>query len=272
MVENEISSAKNFPDMVDPDIGETTETSWSPPAEMTYEKWERVGFPPQTVHRSMRWWLGAWLNSGETKYGETYTQAIIATDTALETLKKYKSTAERISAQDRIADLSWTHHFYVAYLPKEEHHTLLRIAYHMELTSRQFRAVVELPPDERSQLIELFEQFDAPGEYAHTLAALRTLEEHGSIYLPEDVDDYEEEEEEEPEKSTDSVEHEVMIDGDEYRYKTDSGSSVVDFWSGKGVPIVHADAQTAEWKGIRVVAVLDEDGQPLLLWDMVGVE
>ena len=271
MVENQILPQEDFSSELDPNIGETTETSWSPPAEMTYEKWSRVGFTLQTVHRSMRWWLGDWLNSGEAAYGETYAQAIIVTDTALETLKKYKSTASRIKAHDRIADLSWTHHFYVAYLPQEEHGALLKIAFHHNMTSRAFRTVVELPPEERAQLIDLFENFDN-SQHNSTRDALRTIEEHGSIYLPKDADDYEEEEEEEPEESTEPAEHEVVVDGDEYKYKTDAGTGVLDFWSDKGVPIVHASEQTAEWDGIRVVAILDEDGDPLLLWDMIGVQ
>jgi len=272
MNEMEISTQKKFQPQIDPNIGETTEISWTPPADLTEEQWTNIGFTLQTVYKSMRWWLGDWLNHGDARYGETYAQAIIVTDSALETLKKYKSVAQRVKAEDRISELSWTHHFYVAYLPREEHGALLRIAHDLDLTSRVFRLVVELPPDEREQLIDLFEQFDSPGEYAHTLAAIRTLEASGSIYLPDEGEEEEEPEESTEPKSTDSVEHEIVLGDDILHYQTDAGENVFNFWENVGVPVVHADLQSTEWKGIRVVAILDEDGDPLLLWDMVGVE
>ena len=272
MVENQILPQEKFPPTVDDEIGETTEISWTPPEGMSYESWSTVGCTLQTVYRSMRWWLGDWLNHGDAAYGEMYTQAILVTDSALETLKKYKAIAERVRKEDRLPGLSWTHHFCVAYLPQQEHKELLQLAFFLGLTSRDFQQVCKLPDDERKQLVDIFIDIDAPDEhYALTRAALETVREFGTIYTPdEEVDD--ENMTQNDTSVTSDGDHEVVVDDKEYKYNTDAGTDVLDFWSGKGVPVLFGDDRTMEWKGIRVMAVADEDGDPLLLWDMVGVE
>jgi hypothetical protein len=269
MTQMEISTGKKISTVGEDGIGETTEISWSPPDDMTYETWSTIGCTLQTVHRSMRWWIGDWLNAGETKYGETYTQALIVTDSSLETIKKYKAIAERVRKEDRIADLSYTHHFCVAYLPQQEHHDLLQLAHLLALTSRTFQQVCKLPEDERGFLMDIFMNFDDEKGYPQTLAAINTMMEHGTIYLPD-------EEEEDMTQNDSSVisndEHEIVVDGKEMKYQTDAGADVLDFWSGKGVPVLFANEKAMEWKGIRVMAVEGENGEPLLLWDMIGVE
>jgi len=272
MVDNQISPQKKFSTDLDPDIGETTEVSWVPPKNLTYEKWEQIGATLQTVNRSVKFWLGDWLNAGEAKYGESYTQAIIMTDSALETLKKYKAIAQRISVEDRIADLSWTHHFTVAYLPQDEHKPLLQLADFHGLTSRQFRQVIELPDEERAHLIDLWVNFDDQFEHTQTLMALRTMEKFGTIYLPDEEEDEDNDDGTDQDgESEETEDHQVILDGDEYKYETNAGDKVYEFWENIGMPLVHTDQKQAEWKGIRVVAILDEDGDPLLLWDMVSV-
>jgi hypothetical protein len=268
MVENEISTQKKFSTDIDPNIGETTEVSWTAPEGMDYDAWSTMGCTLQTVHRSMRWWLGDWLNHGDAAYGEMYTQAILATDSAVETLKKYKAIAQRIRKEDRMADLSWTHHFVVAYLPQDEHGPLLSIAEFHGLTSREFRTVCELPDDERAHLIDLWLNFDGP-DHQQTLTTLRTLEKFGTIYLPEEEED--EDNIDGPDSDGETTEHDIVIDGEEIKYNQNSGDRVFDFWK-KRFPLRFADDVSAEWEGIRVVAVMDEDGDPLLLWDMVSVE
>ena len=270
----EISTGKKISPPVEDGIGETTEVSWTAPEDLDYESWSTIGCTLQTVNRSMRWWLGDWMNHGDMAYGETYTQALQATDSSLETLKKYKAIAERVRKDDRIADLSYTHHFCVAYLPQEEHHNLLQLAYALGLTSRDFQQVCKLPEDERKQLVTLFTEFDDwPDEHEHTLNALKSMREFGTIYLPDEEEH--EDNADGPDKdgeSEGSMEHEVVVDDKEYRYNTDAGADVLDFWSDKGVPVLFGNEKVTEWKGIRVMAVADEDGNPLLLWDMIGVE
>lgn len=273
MVENQILPQEKFPPTVDEEIGETTEISWTAPEGLEYDKWTNIGCTLQTVNRSMRWWLGDWLNHGEATYGETYAQAILVTDSALETLKKYKAIAERVRKEDRLPGLSWTHHFCVAYLPQQEHHELLQLAFFVGLPSRDFQQVCKLPDDERKQLVDIFMNIDEPDEhYALTRAALETVREFGTIYLPEEDDEDNADGQDQDGESEGSVEHEVVVDDKEYRYNTDAGADVLDFWSDKGVPVLFGNEKVTEWKGIRVMAVADEDGNPLLLWDMIGVE
>lgn len=249
---------------------QTTKVSWTPPDGMNYDQWDQIGYTLQTVNRSLQWWLGDWLRTGESMYGEMYTQAIIVTDSALETLKKYKAVAERVRKEDRVEDLSWTHHFYMAYIPQEYHNSLLRIAEYHSLSSRELKAVAELPDDERKHLCDLWENFDGP-EHGQTLMALRTWREYGSIYLPDGDEDENEDKADENQMS--SAEHEVVVDGSHLTYDIDSSADAVyDYWKARGNPIVFCDEKSVEWEGMRLVSIIGEDGNPILLWDMVSVQ
>lgn len=268
MVENQISAKKISDENFAVDVAsQTTKVSWTPPENMTYDEWNQIGYTLQTVYRSMRWWLGDWLRSGEAKYGETYAQAIMMTDSSVETLKKYKAIAERIDPEDRIADLSWTHHFHVAYIPKIYHGPFLQMAYFHDLTSRQMRAIAELPDGEREHLRDLWLNFDGP-DHGQTLMALRTFEKYGTIYLPEE----EEEKDDTPQASTESTEHKVVLDGSTLTYDVEaSADAIYDYWTEKGNPIVFCNDNSVEWDGMRLVAINDENGRAMLLWDMVSV-
>lgn len=95
-------------------IGQTSEIAWVAPANMTYEQWAQIGSTFQQIESSLPWWLGDWLNAGEVRYGETYTQAIELTGSKIEALKQYKWVAGRIPLHMRRQALSWTHHRLVA--------------------------------------------------------------------------------------------------------------------------------------------------------------
>ena len=60
------------------------------------------------------WWLGDWLNFGESRYGETYSQALDATGYEYATLRQAKWAASRYEMSMRIDNLSWTHHVIAA--------------------------------------------------------------------------------------------------------------------------------------------------------------
>jgi hypothetical protein len=267
VTENQISPQKNSEADLAENIGFTDETSWTPPENMCYEEWQRIGNTLQQLDRSIAFWTGDWLNAGESKYGEKYAQAITVTGNALETLKKRAAVAKRIPAEIRIATLTFTHHFYAAYIPESEREPLLQMADFFGMTSRQFREAVSLPDDERAHLVDLWVNFDGP-DHPQTLMALRTLEQFGTIYLPEEED---EDNTDGPDQDGEVVEHQVILDGDEYKYETSAGDQIYDFWKKTGVPLVFTDQKQAEWNGIRVVAILNEDGNPMLLWDMVSV-
>src|SRR5690349_21279091 len=103
------------PELYATDIGEVDEISWNAPATMTFEEWQAMGRTLYQIGVSHIWWMGDWLNLGERRFGEMYSQALDLTGLAYETLNKYKQVSARVPKDIRQADLSWSHHFAVAY-------------------------------------------------------------------------------------------------------------------------------------------------------------
>lgn len=100
--------------------GVVTETGLELPPDLTYDEWESVGRTLQRIERSVMWWVGDWLRYGERKYGETYSQALEATDYAYQTLANAAWVSGRIEPSLRRENLSWHHHKEVAALEPDE--------------------------------------------------------------------------------------------------------------------------------------------------------
>jgi len=117
--------------------GEISATSWTAPSNLSFEQWQEVGRKFQQVSGSVRWWVGDWLNEGERRYGETYTQAIEVTGNKLQYLKDCKWVAAAVEKSYRKDVLSWTHHKHVAKLDSVAQVTLLSFAAEHELSSSE---------------------------------------------------------------------------------------------------------------------------------------
>ncbi|MBK8467769.1 MAG: hypothetical protein IPL32_18310 [Chloracidobacterium sp.] len=126
-----------------PEMGEMTPNDWTPPAHMTYDQWEAIGRDFQLMQASGKWWLGAWLNEGEKRFGETYTQAIELTGHGLENLKKAAWVERNVKKEDRVEGLSWTHHHDVAHLPAHVQRALLAEALRLDLSTRELKIEVK---------------------------------------------------------------------------------------------------------------------------------
>lgn len=111
--------------------------------ELSYEEWVEAGDELQFMYSSIYWWLGAWLNEGERRYGEKYVQGINLTGNALENLKKFKYVEDRVKESTRHPSLSWTHHYYVCHLTEEEQVEWLHHAEKNELSSREFKKALD---------------------------------------------------------------------------------------------------------------------------------
>jgi phage N-6-adenine-methyltransferase len=133
LVKNELTI---FAAELDFDAGRFTPTGWEPPISLTFEQWATVGQRLQQAESAMNFLIGDWLNEGERRYGETYTQAIEVTGHKVEKLRdcKWVSSAVKISLRKEI--LTWTHHSYVAGLPFDAQRTLLDFAAERQLSSR----------------------------------------------------------------------------------------------------------------------------------------
>jgi hypothetical protein len=104
---------------VNPLGGTLSHTGWTPKRDLSYEEWAQVGEQLQTIHRSIQWWVGDWLNYGERAFGETYTQAIEVTGLALATLQNIKWVAANVAPSVRREGVDWTTHGLLA--PLEPH-------------------------------------------------------------------------------------------------------------------------------------------------------
>jgi hypothetical protein len=97
--------------------GSIDAVSWKAPQGMDFVRWAEIGQKFQLMSGSLNWWIGDWLNEGERRYGETYTQAIELTGHKLEYLQQCKWISSAVKTCTRVQVLSWTHHRYVAHLP-----------------------------------------------------------------------------------------------------------------------------------------------------------
>lgn len=121
----------------------TTRTGWTAPANMTFDEWCETGKQLMTMNESINWWLGDWLNEGEARYGETYTQALEVTGHKQDHLIKCKQVAKGVKKWMRIQDLSWTHHRHVADLDEVAQREFLALAHKHDMPSRELLTAVK---------------------------------------------------------------------------------------------------------------------------------
>lgn len=253
-------------------VGETTEVSWTAPADLTLEQYRQIGRTFQQIKRSLAWWLGDWMNEGERRFEDAYLQAIEDSGKALETLIKWKAVADRLPRHIRVAELSWTHHFYVAYVEIEQRAPLLNLALNAGLSSRELKEVTKLPLNLRDDVMSAAEE----GMEHDELMALVNRLKLGAIGKPTrpllDDDDEDEEKEEKEEEIPFSD-----LDGDEDDDSTmeveDSGreglscEDLFDYWENSGVPLTFCGQSEAIWQGLAVRAAMDGEGRMILVWE-----
>jgi hypothetical protein len=85
----------------------------------TYDEWENIGHFLKTANQAVQWWIGDWLNFGEKKWGDTYTQALDATDYQQTSLRNMKWVSNIFDVSRRRDNLTWSHHMEVASLPQD---------------------------------------------------------------------------------------------------------------------------------------------------------
>jgi len=110
--------------------------SWQPPANMTYDQWTDVGERFRYIDSAKNWWLGDWINEGENRWGDKYTQAIEVTGNTLQNLMNYSYTSRNVHFSVRTEKLSWTHHWHVAKFDEDTQRSLLSYAIDHNLSSR----------------------------------------------------------------------------------------------------------------------------------------
>lgn len=89
------------------------------PNDLTLDEWTKLGETLQMMERAVMWWIGDWLAYGEGRgdWGETYSQALDATDYDYGTLRNASWVSESVELSRRRDNLSWSHHYEVASMP-----------------------------------------------------------------------------------------------------------------------------------------------------------
>lgn len=107
--------------------------------EPTFEEWLACGEFIKHADKSVHFWIGDWLNYGETKWGEMYEEAIKQTGFDYQTLMDDKYIASRVKFSLRNENLSFTHHRVVAPYNPDEQAILLERAEALGLSAKEFR-------------------------------------------------------------------------------------------------------------------------------------
>jgi DNA modification methylase len=110
--------------------------------DITFDEWQSIGEKLSQVESGIHWWIGDWLNYGEQRWGEMYTQAMDITEFDYQTLKKDKWVSDKIELVRRRTLLSWSHHCEVASLPPQDQDHLLQRAEDESLSVHKLRKEV----------------------------------------------------------------------------------------------------------------------------------
>ena len=236
------------------DVGETTEVSWKPPTSMTYQEWSAIGATFQQINRSLNWWIGDWLNAGEMRFGEMAVQAVEGTGRAVESLIKYKQVSQRIPPHMRYPELSWTHHFSVAWLPDiNERAFWLDICHKVEMTAKDLRYILRLNIDQyrfvrtrvRNDMVigEIYKLIEeAKIKYPTNNIAKGTLT-NLTNYTP--------------------AANTVNLDP----LRSIPTEDIYKWFDSFGVPVKGIYQNHVLFEGMKLLATVDNDGTPILLWE-----
>lgn len=114
-----------------------TATSLQIPENTTIDDWNEIGDSLKMFYKANKFWIGDWLNFGERKYGEMFSQALNETDFEYHTLQNYKWVAGKIEMSLRKDNLSFTHHNLVAGMERENQRKWLELAEKHQWGTRQ---------------------------------------------------------------------------------------------------------------------------------------
>jgi hypothetical protein len=103
-------------------------TAWQPKRGMDLAEWLHQGKRLGAIGRGSAWWIGDWVNYGNTKFGEKYIRAARITGYDSQSLMNMAYVASRVDVSRRREELSWSHHAEVAALPPAEQESWLNVA------------------------------------------------------------------------------------------------------------------------------------------------
>lgn len=117
MTETLVKSEYAFTELSIP--GTATQTGLTLPESLSFEQWQNLGKVVVLLESAGQWWLADYLNFGERKYGDQYTQVEEDTGYSYNTLRHIKYTAANVELCRRRHNVSFAHHTEVAALEPE---------------------------------------------------------------------------------------------------------------------------------------------------------
>lgn len=111
-----------------------------------FTTWEQLGQQLHYIEGAVHWWIGDWLNYGEGRWGQMYSQALEATEFDYQTLRDDKWVAGQIQLSLRKDNLPYSHHKEVAPLPPDAQRRWLDKAEKEGLSVRELRHGIKINP------------------------------------------------------------------------------------------------------------------------------
>jgi hypothetical protein len=93
--------------------------AWQAAPELDLAEWLHQGKRLGSIGRGSSWWIGDWINYGNTRFGEKYSRAAQITGYDAQSLMNMAYVAARFEISRRRENLSWSHHAEVAGLPPQ---------------------------------------------------------------------------------------------------------------------------------------------------------
>ena len=133
----------------------TTEVSMILPDKLTFEMYDNIGRSLASVadFSALRlpWYIGAWLNYGENKFPDRYSQAIHFTGLSYQTLCNYSYTERHVPVHVRRPSLGIAVHHEVASIKDtEKQDEILRAAQENGWNKSEVRAAVRGKPPKKA--------------------------------------------------------------------------------------------------------------------------
>jgi hypothetical protein len=88
--------------------------------ELNFDEWSSLGQKLSPIGKSIGFIIGDWINYGQDRYGEKYTEALAKTGLTYQTLQNYAYVARKVETSCRHENLGFEHHYVVAKLKTDE--------------------------------------------------------------------------------------------------------------------------------------------------------
>ena len=85
---------------------------------LSFEEWRACESELWDAKQAVQWAYGDWLIEGEAKFGEQYAEALDEARYSYQSLRNLKWIASVYPREQRLSELSWSHHSEVAGLPE----------------------------------------------------------------------------------------------------------------------------------------------------------